>query len=108
VVRLRAELTFGATAASGAAGWTEVRNLAPVYYAIYDSNAESSAAIRALVYAEKRSQRGRLCSAVSRPRRGTQLLDQALRFVAAEASPSRAQDLPTGSLEDLGQHCRMK
>jgi hypothetical protein len=50
VVRLRGELTFGATAASVAAGWTEVRNLAPVYYAIYDSNAESSAAIRALVY----------------------------------------------------------
>jgi hypothetical protein len=47
VVQLRAELTFGP---SGAAGWTEVRKLAPLYYAIYDSNTESSAATRALVY----------------------------------------------------------
>ena len=50
VVQARAELTFGSPGPSGAAGWTEVRKLAPLYYAIYDSNAESSAAIRALVY----------------------------------------------------------
>jgi len=50
VVRLRAEFRFGTTAPSGAEGWTEVRNLGPVSYAIYDSNTESSAAVRALVY----------------------------------------------------------
>lgn len=50
VVRMQAELTFGSPPPSGAAGWTEVRKLAPLYYAIYDSSADSSAAIRALVY----------------------------------------------------------
>ena len=50
VVRLRGELKFGVAGAPDAAGWTEVRNLAPVYYGIYDSNTESSAAVRALVY----------------------------------------------------------
>jgi hypothetical protein len=46
VVRLQAQLRFG----SGAAGWTETRTLAPVYYALYGTNGDSTAAIRALVY----------------------------------------------------------
>jgi hypothetical protein len=50
VVQLQAELTFGSPGGPGAAGWTEVRKLAPLYYAIYDAKAESTAPIRALVY----------------------------------------------------------
>jgi len=50
VVRLKAELKFGMNGQPGAAGWTETRTLAPVYYAIYDSNAESSEPVRRLIY----------------------------------------------------------
>jgi hypothetical protein len=50
VVQLRAELTFGSPGPSSAAGWTELRKLSPLYYAIYGANTEASAAIRALVY----------------------------------------------------------
>jgi hypothetical protein len=51
VVRLRADLTFGATDRSGtAATWTESRTLPAVFYGIYDPAAESNAAMRALIF----------------------------------------------------------
>jgi hypothetical protein len=51
VVQLKAVLTFGTTDRSGtAAAWTESRTLPAVFYGVYDPVAESSAAMRALMF----------------------------------------------------------
>jgi hypothetical protein len=48
VVRVKAELTFGAT--GHAPQWTEARALSPLFYAVFDPMDESTAPIRALMY----------------------------------------------------------
>ncbi|MBA3296042.1 MAG: hypothetical protein H0U19_03840, partial [Acidobacteria bacterium] len=50
VVRLKADLTFDGTEQPGTPSWNEARKLPPVFYAVYDPVAESSAPMRALVY----------------------------------------------------------